>query len=48
MPSNLAASFLLNCVRVNAANSTNATTAVVYILFPAKYGGTGRPSAIQD
>jgi hypothetical protein len=37
-----------DCVRVGLANATQATTAVVALLGPAKYGGAPLPSAIVD
>lgn len=37
-----------DCVRCNTGNSTNATLAVQYVLYPAKYGKTSLPSSIAD
>ena len=37
-----------DCIRVNTGNSTNATLAVLYVLWPQKYGKTSLPSAIAD
>ena len=35
-----------DCVRCNTGNSVNATLAVVYVLYPAKFAGPALPSAI--